>query len=204
MIPVTILPASEKNDMRRFQSFSLAIAVVGLGFTLTASTFAAGNLIDSPTLADLIYEPVTGNVKLDASEAPGAVVTSFQLENATNAFLPGNYISLNGTAGFGGAFEDATTAVIGDSDGTFVGFGGVVDLGNIFPAGLDPNGVAALLTTASFVGQAGSGIQTLDIVIAAVQNPPTRVPVTSPVGLAALGAAFALGGMLIARRRLPT
>ena len=147
--------------------------------------FAAGNLTDSGNIADLRYDPVTGNFSFDASEAAGAIITSFQLENGSNAFIPGNYNSLAGGT-FGGAFEDVSDSVIADSDLTFVGLGGLLDLGNVAPTGLDQAQLEALLTNAVYVGSLGSGNQTFDLVV-----------IPEPSSLALLG----LGGLFLARRR---
>ena len=157
------------------------IGVVAGGFTGAL----AGNLTDSGNIADLRYDPTTGNITLDASEAAGAVITSFQLENGTNAFIAGNYNSLVGGT-FGGAFEDVSDSVAADSDLTFVGLGGLLDLGNIAPTGLDLAQLEALLTNAVYVGSLGSGNQTFDLVV-----------IPEPTSLALL----ALGGLFMSRRR---
>ena len=81
---------------------------------------------------------------------------------------------------------DGGISVIADSDLTFVGLGGLLDLGNVAPTGLDQAQLEALLTNAVYVGSLGSGNQTFDLVV-----------IPEPSSLALLG----LGGLFLARRR---
>jgi hypothetical protein len=144
-------------------------AFVSSSLLLAGSASGAGNLTDSPTIANLIYDPATGNVKMDTSEATGNKIISFQLENYNTPplFIPGNYISPVG-GGFNSFFKQVTTKVIADSDLTNVGFTGIHDFGNVFPLGLDLFGLQAYLKTANYTGESGSGQFELDLSIAGV------------------------------------
>ena len=98
-----------------------------IGFVAGAFTGAdAGNLTDSPDRANLIYDPATGNVKLDASEAGGEIIVSFQFET-DEAFMHDNYQGPSGGT-FGGLYKEVAEKVIADSDLGGFGFGGVHNL----------------------------------------------------------------------------
>ena len=124
-----------------------------------AEANAAGNLIDDPDNADLIYENFSGNVMLDATEAPGSEITSFVLGDIEGG------LNAPGFATFpsGGLTTDLTIE-ISWSD-VFNGFTGVHDVGDIFPTGLDLVGLEAFLDDADYVGSFGTGAQVFDLVV---------------------------------------
>lgn len=150
--------------------------------------------------ATLIYSPATGNVKIDAAQAPGGVVTSFQLQNSQGTFVPSQYVSPGG--GFGGSSEDVSTVVIGDSDATGVGFTGTHDFGNILPKNLSLNDLQTVLDVRAYSGTLGTGLQQLDLVVIA---PPAAqsvaVPVSSEISLAMLTIGLLMAGTVAIRRR---
>jgi hypothetical protein len=163
-----------------FGGFGTSASISALA--LTAPEMAlAGNVTDSPTLADLVYDPSTGNVTLDASEASGSVITNYVLRNGTSSFAFANF-----TPVLPGVFDTKTATEISESDGSGAGVGGLLNLGNIFPTGMTVTQLQSYLTTASYVGQLGSGVQTLDLTV-----------IPEPTTLALLG----LGGLLCGRRR---
>jgi len=122
----------------------------------------AGNATDTANHADLIYDPATGNVKLDPSEAAGGVITNWAFENAATAFnAPG--VVVFPTVGYG--MNTDTAGQISQTDVTMAGFGYLADLGDIFPTGLTLEGLQSLLTTASYVGTVGSGQLDFDLIV---------------------------------------
>ena len=136
----------------------------------------AGNKTDGPDNADLIYNYVTGNVQLDASEADGAVMNNFVLQNGDDAFI-------TGVVNFPwGSLQTDLVFEISNSDGTMIGFSGMWDLGDIFPGGMmDVDALEAFLTGATYVGAQGTGVQTLDLIV--IPEPGTMVL----LGLGGLG-----------------
>jgi hypothetical protein len=114
--------------------------------------------------ATLRYRASDGQVWLHASEATGAKITSFQLENAAGTFVPANYTSPAGGS-FGGSLEDDTSKVLGDTDLTLAGASGTVSLGTVFPTGMDLAGLTAYLKTSVYTGQAGTGQMLFTLVV---------------------------------------
>jgi hypothetical protein len=119
---------------------------------------------DSSNIANLFYDPATGNVRVSAKEAAGAKITSFQFENAEGTFIPGNYTGPTGGT-FGGFLKNVTTKVIADSDLTFVGFSGNHNFGNIFPAGMDLDQLDTYLTVSVYTGALGTEQKDIDMLL---------------------------------------
>ena len=155
------------------------------GVTGNFTGAAAGNLTDTVGTPNLVYDPATGNVTIDAE---GLAITSFQFENGDDSFVISEYNSpqdIGAGIFFGLSFEEVAAGVIGDTDANAVGITGLFDFGDIFATGLDQAGLEAYLTTA-FWGTSGSGSGEFDLVL-----------VPEPSSLALLG----LGGLLLVRRR---
>jgi len=110
---------------------------------------------------DLFYDPTTGNVTLDASEAAGGVITSFLLENA-----PGGDGFITRFAGLPFVSQPVIAPEqIATADPLQTGFGGTHELGRIFPPGLDAAGLASFLTRMVYIGQAGTGEVAFDLIV---------------------------------------
>ena len=153
-----------------------------------SSSFGAGNLVDGID-ADLIYNPMTGNVQLDASDTRAKELVSFILATDQNNLRPENFVE-SSPQNLGpwlnvGTNTDATTFQIGQTDP----LGGAVpwvsgDLGDIFPPGMDQGELAEYLTTADYASELGV-IGQFDLIV--VPEPSTFV--------------FMLGGLLFAARK---
>ena len=118
----------------------------GLIQNWTGAIAPAGNIGQNPAGsgpdADLIYDPADGNVKIDASDTDSKMFISFVL-GAADGMRPENLVeSAPGNAGpfFDvGTNTDAKTFQIGQTDPLNQGAGPVIDLGNIFPTGMQMN-----------------------------------------------------------------
>jgi hypothetical protein len=103
-----------------------------------------------PNNPDLLYDPSTGNVKIDAD---GAEILSFIWRSAMQ-FVDGaaDFSDLDSDVGpFESQFADSTESQIGWASGLFpvnMGFDGpqLADIGNVFPTGLDQTGLQNLFT----------------------------------------------------------
>ena len=159
-------------------------------FVLAAATSAlAAGQPDDTGEANLIYDPISGNVKFDPAQAPGGIITNFVLKDTEGGFnAPGV-----ATFPFVSIFVTDLVTEISQTDGTATGFSVTHDMGNIFPTGIPSAGaVAAFLDTATYVGQLGTGVHEFDIVTRGSDDPP----VPEPAGLGLIGLA-----LLAVRRR---
>ena len=138
---------------------------------------AAGSLTDTAGIPDLVYDPLTGNVTLDADG--GTDLTAFQLESL-GQFLDANYTSPGGAD-----LEESTASVL--SYFVFSGGFASADLGNVLPTGLDAAGLESLLTTADYGAGLGNSGE-FDLVVNVIPEPGSLI-------------LLGLGGMLIAGRR---
>jgi len=149
---------------RKMNILLLALCMLTVMAMVSSTALADGNLTDSSDIADLIYDPEVGNVWLNAKEAAGGVISSFQFENDPGTFRPENYVG--STAGiYGGIVENVTTKVIADTDLSFTGFSGTHNFGNIFPAGMSLVQLQSYLTVAVYTGQLGVLQQDVDLLL---------------------------------------
>ena len=142
----------------------------------------AGGLEDDGDV-DLVYDPESGNVTLDANDAASGVVVSFVIgtdhDNMDAANFDRPFIDV-------GTNTDATAFQMGQTDPLNQGAGPLVDLGNILPTGLDQQGLSDYLTLAQYASALGAGGE-LDLVV---------VPEPSSVALILMG----LFGLALRRR----
>ena len=169
----------------------------GDGDVDTADLTAAYQYFTGTIEANLIYDPANGNVKLDASEAPGDVITQFSLTNAA-----GGLGFSTGVANFpfGGPVLTDLSTEISNFDTTTTGFFGTWNLGDIFPTGLDEAGLASFLTSATYGGQAGTGSsRPFDLMVVSTV---TSVPEPGSAALLSLGLfGLAICGLYCRRRQ---
>ena len=120
-----------------------------------------GPAVDGPD-ADLIYNPFTGDVQIDASDTNSNAFISFVFATEQDNFRPENFVaSRDGSAGpfFDvGTNTDTKTFQIGQTDPLNLGVGPIVSLGEIFAPGI--NSTAALdeyLTLSEYASELGQG-----------------------------------------------
>ena len=124
----------------------------------------------SPTsFAQLLYDPTTGNVQIDAN---GNSLLSFVLTSDDKFFAVANFSDLDNDVipGLSSNLVDNSTSVIGwvsalvTAENGFDG-PGLADLGAIFPTGLGGKELASLLTEAEFTaGLGATGAFELEII----------------------------------------
>ncbi|KKL70279.1 hypothetical protein LCGC14_2106480 [marine sediment metagenome] len=129
-------------------------------------------------------------VQLDASDAAGAVITSFRLVNAPD---PPDF-NAPGIANFPfGVLKVDTPGEIGDLDLQREGFAGIWNLGDIFPVGMTQAELEEFVTIAKYTGAVGTSVLDLDLIVAVVPEPGT---------LAMLLGAGLLGLLMLTIRRM--
>lgn len=116
--------------------------------------------IDDPTVGDLLYDPQTGGVWLDATDTPDGVIRSISLRNKQQAFnapgvaqFPADVISFD------------TPQEIGWFNANPVAFSGIWYLGPVFPENLEGVTLDQLLTEAVYLGMPGSVEAEFDLLI---------------------------------------
>ena len=133
----------------------------------------AGNLTDGDD-ADLVYDPATGNVTIDASDTAAGQIISFVIGTDQN-----NMDTSATVVPFidAGTNTDNTPFQIGQTDPLNQGAGPLVDIGNVLPTGMDLTALSEYLTIAEYASELGVG-GTLDLRV---------VPEPSSIALAAIG-----------------
>jgi hypothetical protein len=137
-----------------------------LGYVVGAFAATPGTPPAATGSATLTYDPANGNVKLNATTAGGAKITSFQLQTSAATIIPANYTAVTGGT-YNGTYKNVTTSVIGDTDTSLAGVtGSAIDLGNVFPTGMDLTQLTAYLTTRVYTGESGTRQQQLTLAVA--------------------------------------
>jgi len=114
---------------------------------------------DDPNRADLLYDPQTGHVTLDASDANGDVITSYAIENDDGLL---NYWEAD-LYDFNDSMDTTTPYQISQTDLDQDGLSGTWDLGNIFPEDMTLAELEAFVDTGQYSGDLGSGYYDLDL-----------------------------------------
>ena len=120
----------------------------------------AGNLVDGDD-ANLVYDPATGNVTIDATDTATEAIISFVLATESNDLRTDNSLFPFIDAGTN---TDNTTFQIGQTDPLNQGAGPLVNLGNIFPTDLSLSDLSEYLSLADYASALGSG-GTFDLIL---------------------------------------
>ena len=174
---------------------SLTFSIVAISMLIGAQSSTAGLLAPSdagdPSIPDLVYHSLTGEVFLDVDSSPGIV--GYVLKNTTNSFFPANHTQL-----LAGVVTSITSEV---SEAAFASAVGSNSIGLVFPTGLNLAGLTALLSTNDVSTGLGSPIVPFDlVVITAGTGPTTGVPEPATFAMAAMGL-FGMGLYSWRRRR---
>ena len=149
-----------------------------------ASAIVDGSLVDRPNHTNLLYDPLTGNLKIDPSEGAGGILAGYVLQSDNEFFAANHQTHLGGT-------ETSLASELSEANNSSM-VSSTIDLGNVLPTGLSQLDLEALLTTADYTGQSGTGVHDLDLIV---------VPEPSSVALAVVGAILLLGFARIWRRK---
>lgn len=144
---------------------------------------AAGSLTDHPDQANLLYDPTTGNLKIDPSEGPGGELTGYVLQSDGEFIFANHIMSLGGTA-------ESTTDELSEAN-PFGSVTATTDLGNVLVAGLTLAELESLLTTANYTGMLGSGVNEFDLIV---------VPEPQSLALLGVGLLLLMAALLYQRR----
>lgn len=144
----------------------MAWPLVLLGIAAIAGTPAFVPVVHAggdPTVADLLYDPDTGDILMDQTEAPGGIITNFVLQSDGNFIAPGV-----ADFPFAGIFFTDLDFEISQSDPLTAGWDAADNpwnLGPILPSGFSLDQVTQIITSARYVGQLGSGIHDFEIAL---------------------------------------
>jgi len=163
---------SEEHDGGSNDSFATADDLdgtfVGLGIGAGQRTALLGSLTDGvgtppspsaiPSEADLLYNPVTGEVFLDSADSPGGVFHSYVLQTERfPGFIKDNHVPF--------LFGLTTTTRIELSETSFLSRAGVFNLGAVAPTDMNTAELDTFFTMASYSGQFGTGLGNFDLLV---------------------------------------
>jgi len=119
----------------------------------------------SPSEADLFYNPTTGELFLDSTDAPGGTFTGYVLETLQSpGFFEENHVPFLGGIG--------TTADDEISEANFFSSPGLFNIGAVMPTDLDQAAFEAFFSESIYTGQLGKGVSNFDLI---VMDVPTTI-----------------------------
>ncbi len=145
-----------------------------------------------PSLGTLYYDPRTGSVQIDGGTAPGGAINFFQLNSSPGAFSIPDTVYVDGVPSDSSEFfSSANPNLIRYNDIGGPGFGGVLDMGNLLPAGLDFHELHELFLNKAYRSPTTTAARYLNL----------EVVVPEPSSLACVALLFCCGFAGARRRR---
>jgi hypothetical protein len=124
-----------------------------------------GSLTSDPDPALLLYNSLTGNVRLDQTNAPGGVISTFILESSGAFASPGTAVFPFGID----LLTDQASDIAQTDDASFDPAPGFAtnphDLGPLLSTGLDLAGLNSAISSAVYVGETGTGVREFVLVV---------------------------------------
>jgi len=173
--------------MKQTLATLVAIVVIScLAQPAVAGLIPAG--AGDPSIPDLVYDPATGEVTLDADSSS---IIGYVLKNGTNSFIPANHTPI--LAGVSTVLtSEISEAALGAGSGS---------IGLVFPTGLDLSGLTSLLTERTVSTSLGAPLVDFELVVLSASTTTTTAPIPEPSTFLLTGLGMIGLGLYSWRRR---
>jgi len=147
---------------------------LGTDQTLTLNLNGAVELVDDPSIPDLIYNAATGEVILDPD---ASAIIGYTLQNDSNGFFPGGFTPILGGVSTGLTSELAEAALSP----------GAGSIGFVFPAGMNITDLFNFLSVNTVSTGLGAPLVPFDLIVIGSPVPEPSTYVMAAMGLFTLG-----------------
>lgn len=141
-----------------------------------------------PQLADFEYDPETGSIRIDASQAPGGKIDIFTFSvNQLDVLTVPDDVIVDGVAVPSSEFFLSTNRISVDYNTRATGgFSGMVEIPGLLPAGLDYLGVSAITSRQFYFSpDTGDNRRAFNITVGVIPEPTSVLLMISAIGAAA-------------------